>query len=410
MATPPKYFWLYILFRSHAEPLFKTWWEVMRFVVVLAGLAWGSHWLSERGVLHLTEAQLQAALDIVQRERPASLVEEIVVVPITEDDLTVRFGDQVTADKLFPVLTQLDALGARTVVVDIDTSGPGFRNEDVPHLHHARVVWAHGAEAVHWNQQKERWQYRVYPAVGGRQMAWSGVAVLEGSGDGIVNRYPHCVETDAAVFVPTLHWAAVAAYRGQSANTLCENVGARTIPGHDEVIRINQLHNRYAFKEVPLAVVEHASGEDPVVRDRLLVLGGKYSRADRHRTPFGPKWGWELQAAAMAATLEDVKHAREGEHARETEPAWWPRQLIEFLLGLVIRWWPLLLIEFLLGLVIRWMHQKLRWWLAVGGTLFVLSVVVLYAAELAAQWSGFRMALVPFLIGIWLHQLVERGE
>ncbi len=369
--------------------MFPTWWALPKFLLVILVLAWVSHWLSERGVFRLTEAQVQAALDVAQHARPAPLVPEIVVVPITADDLRQHFGDQITAENLFPVLTTLDALHARTVVVDLDTSGPGFRNKEVPPLSHARVVWAHGAEAV-WNTPQGRWQYASYPALGGgREMAWSGVAVLEGSDDGIVDQYPRCVETTQAVPVPTLHWAAVAAYRSELASTLCAAAhGASPVSGHADVTRLNQLHNRYTFKQMPLAVLQQARGTDAVVRDRLVLLGGMFSRADRHRTPLGTKWGWELQAAAMAATLEELQH---GDHA-------------------VPAWWPLLLIELALGLAIHWMHHKLRRWVAFWGTLGVLSVVVLYAAVLAAQWSGFRMALVPFLIGIWLHQLVESGE
>lgn len=392
MRTLLTHLWQHALRHPHARPLFPTWQAVVEFALVIAGLAWGSHWLSERGVFRLTEAQVQAALDIAQHARPAPLVEEIVVVRITKEDLTRHFGDQITAENLFPVLTMLDALKARTVVVDIDTSGPGFRNMEVPPLPHARVVWAHGVAEAAWNKPQGRRQYVLYPILGGgreMKMVWSGVAVLEGSGDGMVDQYPRCVETTKAVSVPTLHWAAVAAYRGEEASTLCADAGStRPASGHADVTRINQLHNRYTFKQVPLAVVPHARGEDTVVRDRLVVLGGEFSRADQHRTPLGPKWGWQLQAAAMAATLEELQH---GGH---TVPAWW----------------PLLVIELVLGLAIRWMHHKLRRWVAFCGTLGVLSVVVLYTAVLAAQWSGFRMALVPFLIGIWFHQLVEGGE
>jgi hypothetical protein len=156
-----------------------------------------------------------------------------------------RFQDQITAKDLFPVLTQLEALGARAVVVDIDTSGPGFREENVPALR--KVVWAHRAEAMHWNHQKGRWQYQVYPALKGRETPWSGIAVLEGSGDGIVDRYPRCVETTNAVEVPTLHWAAVAAYRDEEFIKLCTEGSTSLMSGHAEVTRINRLHNRYAL-------------------------------------------------------------------------------------------------------------------------------------------------------------------
>ncbi len=137
--------WQHWLRHPHARPLFPTCWSFLKFALVFFALAWVSHWLSERGVFRLTEAQVQAALDIAQHARPAPLVPEIVVVPITKEDLSQYFGDQITAENLLPVLTMLDVLQARTVVVDLDTSGPGFRNKAVPPLSHALVVWAHGA-------------------------------------------------------------------------------------------------------------------------------------------------------------------------------------------------------------------------------------------------------------------------
>lgn len=388
-----KHYWRHYLRHAHARPFFANKRDFGSFVLVLLIVAWLAHWLAERGIFRMTEAQLQAALDIATLDNPAQLVKEIVVVPIQDTDLATRFDGQITAKNLYPFITKLDALGARTVVIDIDTSGPGFREHPLPTLHHATIVWAHGVEASHWNAQSARWQYEERPALEGKEVQHSGVAILEGSGDGIVDRYPHCLETKASVPVPALHWAAVAAYRQQEASTLCAGLEKNRSLGHEEVTRINQLHNRYTFNQIALEVLERADGStNSVVQDRLVVIGGMFSRADRHRTPFGPKWGWELQAAAMAATLEDLQQ----DHPVVASGF---RPLLE-LLGL----------ELLLALVIHWMHRKLRHWLALIGTLAMLGLVFFFAAALAAWWSGFRIALLPFLIGMWLHQLIANGE
>jgi hypothetical protein len=113
------------------------------------------------------------------------------------------------------------------------------------------------------------------------------------------------------------------------------------------------------------------------------VPGGKFS--DIHSTPFGPRLGIELTASAVETEL-GVK----------TGPSY-------------VHGWSQLVAKILLALGIAWLNSRLMpIWAAMGtmmlmALVFVLSFVGIY-------YGLFRMEFLPFIIGIWIEQLIEGSE
>jgi hypothetical protein len=115
----------------------------------------------------------------------------------------------------------------------------------------------------------------------------------------------------------------------------------------------------------------------------IVFLGAKFS--DVHPTPFGPKLGSELIATAVEAELA-------GESS-ELQVYGWSRWTLKIL--------------FAFGIV--WLNSRLmpRW--ATAGILLLL-VLVFVASFLGIYYSLFRMDFLPFMIGIWIEQLIESSE
>ena len=113
------------------------------------------------------------------------------------------------------------------------------------------------------------------------------------------------------------------------------------------------------------------------------MLGATFS--DIHSTSFGPKLGIELTASAV-----------ESELAPKVGP--WP-----------IYEWSHWILKVLLAFAIVWLNNRLLPLWATTGTLLLLGLVFM-ASFLGIYYGIFRMDFLPFMIGIWIEQLIEAAE
>jgi len=107
--------------------------------------------------------------------------------------------------------------------------------------------------------------------------------------------------------------------------------------------------------------------------------------SDIHTTSYGPKLGIELTASAVESELA---------------PRLGPWRVHE---------WSHWKLEVLLAVAIAWLNNRLLPLWATAGILLLLGLVFM-ASFLGIYYGVFRMEFLPFMIGIWIEQLVETSD
>src|SRR5262249_7994807 len=128
---------------------------------------------------------------------------------------------------------------------------------------------------------------------------------------------------------------------------------------------------------------------DPRIAGRIVFLGGTYSTADRHSTPWGPKDGVKLHAMAVEAAFRGTSQS----HA--------------FVLPFK------LLFKLLLAFAIAATYHWLRPIPAAIATVILLPVAVWLSGTVMFWLGNYEIGVVPFIVGILLEQqvsLVERSH
>jgi hypothetical protein len=153
-----------------------------------------------------------------------------------------------------------------------------------------------------------------------------------------------------------------------------------------EMFKSRDLHIDWDFPSIPLADLMGGGGNSKPRAEQLsdiVFLGGKFS--DIHPTPFGAKLGIELSAAAV-----------ETEMAGKTEP-------------LHVRGSSQWVLKILLALGIAWLNSRLMPMWAAMATMLLIALVFV-ASFVGIYYGLFRMEFLPFIIGIWIEQLIEGSE
>jgi hypothetical protein len=369
------------ILRGQPKPfsrMFTDWQFLVVLVLLLAFTNWlGKLWLFERSTL--------AGTDILLREAKPVPAVHCSLITINEQEFDRYLGEWLQPDKLASVLKNIVQYEPKVVVVDIDTSAPRFRTMVVP-AGHSKIVWARvSREALKSDpgSRKRSYVWQAGAVLGNRpdQPEFSGSPLFPQDPDWTIRNFQRIVPIDART--PSLHWAAV--------HGLCESglQYACALVKHDSAIedlKVRPFLVDWDFRTVPLSDLMGAGGSAPPHAGGLgeiVLLGAGFS--DNHPTSYGPKLGIEITASAI-----------ESELAPMSGPRW-------------INEWSHWILKILLAFTIAWLNNRLLPLWATAGTLALLGLVFV-ASFLGIYYGAFRMDFLPFIIGIWIEQLVETSE
>jgi hypothetical protein len=374
--------------RPHPQPFARVvvnW----RFVVVLVPLLLFTNWLGHRWLFERSTLAGSDILLSVTKPKPAQYCR---LVTINEHELEAYLGEWLQPEKLASVLNVVLGYKPKVLVVDIDTSAPRFQSLKIP-TSGSKIVWArvsHQEGKTNPGERRRSYVWKAGEVLGNRpdQPEYVGSPLLPQDPDWTVRYFQRVVPIDANT--QSLHWAVLRAYCDAGAQEACAVVRGKSGEDKktkaDEQSKLREFNTDWDFPSTPLSdlMVEGGSAKPHSGElGDIVFLGAKFS--DVHPTPFGPKLGSELIATAVEAELA-------GESS-ELQVYGWSRWTLKIL--------------FAFGIV--WLNSRLmpRW--ATAGILLLL-VLVFVASFLGIYYSLFRMDFLPFMIGIWIEQLIESSE
>jgi CHASE2 domain-containing sensor protein len=359
-----------------------------RFLVVLVPLLFftnwiGHRWLFERGTLAGSDVLLG-----VTKPRPARYCR---LVTIDEYEFETYLGEWLQPEKLANVLNVIEQYEPKVIVVDIDTSAPRFKSLRTP-TGESKIVWArvsHQEEKLDPGDRRRSYIWKAGEVLGNRgdQPEYTGSPLLPQDPDLVIRGFQRVVPIDASA--QSLHWVTLLAFCDAGAQEACALVHTASGDMKKEAKQQSKVIDFYTdwdFPSVPLSDIMSAGGNAKPHAGGLgdiVIVGAKFS--DIHSTPFGPKLGVELTAMAVETELAG-------------ESGVW-----------AVYGWSRWVLKVLLALAIAWLNSRLmpRW--ASVGTLLLL-VLVFAASFLGIYYRLFRMDFLPFMIGIWIEQLIEVSE
>ena len=361
------------------------------FLLTLIALIIFTNWLGERWIFR--SGSLVGSDVLVRAAKPVA-AEHCRLILVNQEDFTKYFGETLEPAKLADVLTAILKYQPKVLVVDIDTSASRFRNLE-------NKIGKHPASTIVWARVSNE-ELKSDPREIDRVYDWSNGGVLGGDSSSVDNSgsplFPLDPDSTVRGFqrtvvlknrdqkdreIPALHWVALKAYC-KSGGNFCSLVDHPD--SADQAVR--PFDGNWDFVSFPLSDLMKESGlkVQPGQLGDIVILGASFS--DIHTTSFGPKLGIELTASAIETEiLESSKWQFLG----------WPLA--------VMHWGGKIILGFLIALL----NSKLKpLWALLGISLLVALV---FLVSFAAYYSlHFQIEFLPFMIGIWIEQLVQGAE
>ncbi len=353
-----------------------------QFLVVLVILLFFTNWMGKRWVL---EPATLGTTDVLLRERNPVPAQHCTLITINEKEFDTYLGEWLQPAKLTSILQTILEYEPKVIVVDIDTSAPRFRETVIPQGK-SKIVWARVAYETLKADAKDGTRSLVWQAgavLGGRpdQPEYSGTPLFPQDPDAMVRNFQRFVTID--VRTPSLYWVTLSALSQTGvadADALVKNASA----GDDQEFR--PFLTNWNFPTLHLADLMTPGGTARPYAGGLgdvVLVGANFS--DIHPTTFGPKLGIELTASALESEMAPKAgpwRAYEGSH------------------------W---ILKILLAFAIAWLNNRLLPLWATSGTLLLIGLVFV-ASFLGIYYGLFRMDFLPFMIGIWIEQLIEISQ
>jgi CHASE2 domain-containing sensor protein len=395
--------WLHRWVLYERTGVFLKGWRKASFLVVSVVMIFASEWL---GKSVLVEPAAKWHMDAQIRKRDKQQEQVTRIVRIDPEDHATIFGGRspLSAVALVNAACSLATRGASVVVVDLDTSSPlafpadarlRFKLPRSP----VPIIWAADSEWV--SNEDGQLEQRGDLVLGGLvNEPTYGVARMPLDFDGLVRRWSR-FEKVAGQWRPTLVWAAVrAACRSAPRDGCPDEETLQTEPSADMSsekspppamtvdydflpIRLSDFMGQTAPAEFPR--ICEAAAVDPRLAGRIVVLGGFYSREDRHDTP----WGTRESARLVAMAIEEAFHG--GPMHKLADP---------------VKWMLKLLLALLIACIHHWVRPVAATALTIGG---LLPAAVLVSGELAFRF-GYDVGVVVFGLGILIEQLLAGAE
>src|ERR1700683_738529 len=375
----------------HPEPFLRVvlrW----RFLVVVVVLLFFTNWLGHRW---LFESASLIGTDVLLSVTPPQPAQHTRLLTIDEKEYDQYLGECLDPAKLSNVLAQVIAYQPKVLVVDIDTSAPRFASLQVP-SGNTKIVWARVSQENLISPpggQTRSYSWKAGTVLGNRpdQPQYVGSPLFPQDPDSTVRSFERVVSIDANA--PSLHWVILHAYCDAGSQTACtitqpaEKAAAANSAAERAIAeQARQFRVNWDFPATPLSDVVGQGGSAQPRAGALgdvVLLGGKFG--DVHATPFGPKLGIELIGSALETEL-----AREKEPWRVYGASVW-------------------IFKIFIALLIVWINCRLMPVWAASATFLLLAITFL-ASFLGIYYGLFRMDFLPFIIGIWIEQLVESSE
>lgn len=384
------------ILRAQPKPfssIFTDWQFLVVLVILLPFTNWlGTRWIFERATL--------AGTDVLLREPKSVLAKHCTLITIDQQEFDTYLGEWLQPDKLASVLTNIIEYAPKVIVVDIDTSASRFRSMAIPASNskagslkagdssavNSKIVWARVShESLKNNPDGTRsFVWQAGSVLGNRpdQPEFSGSPLFPQDADSTVRYFQRIVRTDAKD--ASLHWATLRALCESGDEDACKAV--RNDNSNEDHKKLPFLTD-WSFTTIPLSDLMGAEGSTPAHAGGLgdiVLLGASFS--DIHPTSFGPKLGIELTASAIESELSPKSHP------------WQPNSE-----------WTHWILKVLLAFAIAGLNNRLLPLWATTGTLLLIFLVFM-ASFLGIYYGVFRMDFLPFMIGIWIEQLIELSE
>jgi CHASE2 domain-containing sensor protein len=368
------------IMRAQPKPLsslLKDW----QFLVVLVILLLFTNWLGKRWVF--ARATL-AGTDILLRHPKPVPAAHCSLITIDGQEFDTYLGEWLQPEKLTSVLENIIKFEPRVIVVDIDTSAPRFHSMVLP-AGRSKIVWARVShETLKNNPDVTRsFVWQAGAVLGNRpdQPEYSGSPLFPEDPDSTIRTFRRIVSIDANT--PALHWVTLRALCASGTQNACALVNSDTAA---DGLVVRPFVTDWDFPTITLSDLM-ATGGDTLPHagglGEIVLLGANFS--DIHPTSFGPRLGVELTASAIESELSPKMGAW-----RVSEWSHW-------------------ILKILLAFAIAWLNNRLLPLWATTGTLLLLALVFT-ASFLGIYYGVFRMDFLPFMIGIWIEQLIEMSE
>lgn len=306
----------------------------------------------------------------------------------TESDITIVQIDDHDYRYLFQNKSPLDPVALKKVIdaiargnpgvigVDLDTTSTQFRDFQLEGKW-PRIVWARTAA---YSQVTHN--FHLFDPLGGREpVPLSGMALLKKDEDGALRRYSRAYEIPDGE-VPSFPTAVANQFR-----TALPSSEAAT---EDLFIRYSRYSGGSKFVHINAsAILEFAKESNwpnnPMIKDRIVLLGSAYAAADEHDTPLGWANGVDVMAFAVQTELD----------GGGVKPA--SRLVIIFL-------------EIFDGVLLLLVFHQFRLIRALGICVIGVPVIALLCSLLAFKSLAFWAYFVPILIAIVGQQLFEKAK
>ena len=373
------------LFYKEPGPFLHTWKDRLRFALVTLLLIPASEWVSKNVLI---EPASTWYLDLQLRRLDKEQEHFTRIVRIDPEDYTRIFRGQspLSGVAIAETVCAIAKHGPAVVVVDLDTSSessfpPGFDSKSIS----IPVVWA--VDTTSSVDSDGRLVQQPDPVLGGRlaEQPPYGIARMPQDFDGLIRRWKK-EEQVAGHSRPTLPWAAVQEYcrppRSCENSSLHEASTTFTRDVRFQEIRLSELLPKPTGR-IPASCKPDTV--DPRLAGRIVVLGGFYSRDDRHETSWGTRRGAELVAMAIEHVFRPAPL-----HKMATTAKW--------------------SLKILLALLIAYIHHRLRPLAATAATVLLLPVAVVILGEVLFQFGSFEVGVVAFAVGILIDQLITAAE
>ncbi len=226
--------------------------------------------------------------------RPLPPAQQVALVSIGPEDYRRHFGSRSPLDAavLERLVRQVLAGKPAVLGVDIDTSDPSFARlrESFAAVPPGALVWAEGADGARGIGAKPRPQGVLGGSAAG-DFAGAALALsLADADDGVVRRYAQAIETEGGER-PTFYAALGRAGRGPDA------------PAPDTQARVIRFTPTTRLDLPASVVLSEGFDWQGRIEGRVVLLGGRYDRADLHRTPLGSLQGIDIVANAVETEM-----------------------------------------------------------------------------------------------------------
>lgn len=360
-----------------------------QFLVVLVILLFFTNWLGKRWVF---EPATLGSTDILLRERKPALAKHCTLITFDEKEFDTYLGEWLQPKKLADVLATIMEYKPKVIVVDIDTSASRFRDlvipadDSVTRADNSKIVWARVSQEMlktnpHTGTRSLVWE--AGKVLGGRadQPEFSGTPLFPQDSDATVRSFQRIVTIDA--HAPSLYWVSLHAL-SQSGAAYADVPLKNDDTKDDQQLR--PFLTDWYFPTITLTDLMSPGGSARPQANALgdvVVLGANFS--DIHPTSFGLKLGVELTAAALESELAP----KEGPWLIFGGSHW--------------------ILKIVLAFAIAGLNNRLLPLWATTGTLLLIGLVFT-ASFLGIYYGVFRMDSLPFMIGIWIEQLIEISQ